>query len=561
MASSSGSEPPGVPVEVIPQDPQVYDIETTGVTHLEPQLTAQEEMTRQISRLWEAYANFQGLPSDIDSDSSDADEGRPLKALEEEEEEEREEREEDEEGDLAHGRDGAAADQINGRGGGDLDAYAVRAKVHEQLLLAQSEIQVSLDMVRLLVAAKKRAARDAMLAAVQSATGGGGAQGSKLTKHDQHQQPAAAAGFSLDADAQQDEVTVGGLPFPVGILDTIRTDASATSYAQGSDSAAAAAQKRREDELKLVLGAKYRQLDSAANTLQSSSARLRRVAARESVFWRTAFEMRRRNWVVQQQRQLAQSGGSADGGAMRMASMPGYADRYFVRYGYADSGSSFADDMLAELIRDTGGDGDGDVDGDTAAGASDGKRSPDAMEVDNDDGGFQPSSAAALPSAPTAAPLYIPKSDTRHIQVRLNSMYKQPAAQPSASSSSSSSSSDSVCAARFADNGEFVSARHEAGGAAFDQAHHKLLRARRAAFDRELYYRLCKEARVLELGFVRASARKRSSAQGAAAAAAASLQDSAAQAAPASSSMQDTLVTTLSRDNVGVRFEWILDEE
>ncbi|KAJ2586074.1 hypothetical protein GGH99_008986, partial [Coemansia sp. RSA 1285] len=62
MASSSGSEPPGVPVEVIPQDPQVYDIETTGVTHLEPQLTAQEEMTRQISRLWEAYANFQGLP-------------------------------------------------------------------------------------------------------------------------------------------------------------------------------------------------------------------------------------------------------------------------------------------------------------------------------------------------------------------------------------------------------------------------------------------------------------------------------------------------------------------
>ncbi|KAJ2652651.1 hypothetical protein GGH99_007578, partial [Coemansia sp. RSA 1285] len=554
---ASNSEPPGVPVEVIPQDPQVYDIETAGVTHLEPQLTAQEEMTRQISRLWEAYANFQGLPSDIDSDSSDGDEGRSPKALEEEREE----------GDLANGRDGAAADQING-GGGDLDAYAVRAKVHEQLLLAQSEIQVSLDMVRLLVAAKKRAARDAMLAAVQSATGGGGAQGSKLTKHDQHQhqQPtaaaAAAAGISLDADAQQDEVTVGGLPFPVGILDTIRTDASSTSYAQGSDSAAAA-QKRREDELKLVLGAKYRQLDSAANTLQSSSARLRRVAARESVFWRTAFEMRRRNWVVQQQRQLAQSGGSADGGAMRMASVPGYADRYFVRYGYADSGSSFADDMLAELIRDTGGDGDGDVDGDTAAGASDGKRSPDAMEVDNGDGGFQPSSAAAPSSAPTAAPLYIPKSDTRHIQVRLNSMYKQPAAQPSASSSSSSSSSDSVCAARFADNGEFVSARREADATAFDQAHHKLLRARRAAFDRELYYRLCKEARVLELGFVRASARKRSSAQGAAAAlaAAASLQDSAAQAALASSSVHDTLVTTLSRDNVGVRFEWILDEE
>ncbi|KAJ1718018.1 hypothetical protein LPJ61_006942, partial [Coemansia biformis] len=56
-------------------------------------------------------------------------------------------------------------------------------------------------------------------------------------------------------------------------------------------------------------------------------------------------------------------------------------------------------------------------------------------------------------------------------------------------------------------------------------------------FDRELYHRLCREARVLELGAIRTAD---------------------------DPLIRDMLVTMLSRDNVGVRFEWVLrdlDEE
>ncbi|KAJ2087095.1 hypothetical protein IW138_005193 [Coemansia sp. RSA 986] len=437
-----------VPVETVVQDPQVYDIEATGKAHLDPPLNAQEEMTRQISRLWELHTNFQGL-SDYDSQSEASD------------------------------TSGKAKDEKPSKEkADDLDAYAVRAKVHEQLLLAQSEIQVSLDMVRLLVAAKKRATRDAVAAALQTAA-------PQLVKHDQVLSTGAA---SADPDVL-DQVTVGGLPFPVGILDTIRTDAT---HSQG------AATQRREDELKLVLGAKYRQLDAAANTLHASSQRLKKVVSKESVFWRTAFELRRRNWVVQQQRQLM----GHHAGARPLHT---YADRYFVRYGYSDSGSSFADDSLAELIRDTAENND---EGDT---------NPDAMDVDEPSG---------------AVPLYIQRSDTRYIQVRLNATYKQPAATEHTGDDEGNG---------FADNGEFVD-NSRGNSTAFDQAHHRLLCARRAAFDRELYYRLCKEARVLELGSVRASAKQRGTAPG------------------SLPSVHDTLVTTLSRDDVSVRFEWILDD-
>ncbi|KAJ1796220.1 hypothetical protein LPJ59_003879, partial [Coemansia sp. RSA 2399] len=456
-AAAATAEELRVPVETVAQDPQVYDIEATGKTFLEPPLTAQEEMTRQISRLWELHANFQGL-SDYDSQSEATD---------------------------ASSEKDVAREETD-----DLDAYAVRAKVHEQLLMAQSEIQVSLDMVRLIVAAKKRATRDAVAAALQSSAT------SKLVKH--HDQPPAGLP-SLAADSDMlDQVTVGGLPFPVGILDTIRTDAA---HVSGD------ATQKREDELKLVLGAKYRQLDAAANTLQASSQRLKGVTARESVFWRTAFELRRRNWMVQQQRQVM-------GPHHLGRSLHGYADRYFVRYGYADAGSSFADDSLAELIRDTA-TGDHN-DSDEQVGDS-----PSAMDVDDAE------------SAPVV-PLYIQRSDTRNIQVRLNSTYKQPPASVPDSAAEHAQPADD-----FANNGEFIDDRNRTANA-YDQAHHRLLRARRALFDRELYYRLCKEARVLELGSVRASARR--------------------STVGSQTAVHDTLVTTLSRDDVAVRFEWILDD-
>ncbi|KAJ2852894.1 hypothetical protein GGI22_005097, partial [Coemansia erecta] len=197
-------------------------------------------------------------------------------------------------------------------------------------------------------------------------------------------------------------------------------------------------------------------------------------------------------------------------------SLHGYADRYFVRYGYGDAGSSFADDSLAELIRDTA-TGDDNDDGERVG------DSPGAMDVDDAE-------------SAQVAPLYIQRSDTRNIQVRLNSTYRQP---PASASASDSATEHVQPADDFADNGEFIDVTNRTANA-YDQAHHRLLRARRALFDRELYYRLCKEARVLELGSVRASTK--------------------GSGVGSQTAVHDTLVTTLSRDDVAVRFEWILDE-
>ncbi|KAI9500390.1 subunit 17 of mediator complex-domain-containing protein [Coemansia spiralis] len=330
-----------VPAETVVQDPRVVEVDDAARVHLEPVLSAQEQMTRQISQLWDAHTNFQGL------DLEDPETTEPSTQL---------------------------------------DATAVRAKVHEQLLLAQSEIQVSLDVVRLLVAAKKK---QALL------------------------------------ESPEEEVTVGGLPFPVGVLDATRIDT----------------QRAREDELRFVLGAKYSQLGEAADTLESSMRRLKEVAQRESVFWRTAFELRRRNWLVQQR----------------------YG--YFIRYGYSDAGSAFDEDSVAELRR----------------------TQDDATD-----------------------PLYIPRTDHRHIQVRLSTQDNE--------------------APRFASN-EFATS---GSTMPYDLLHLRLLEARRSAFDRELYHRLCQEARALELGSVRAS--------------------------PGASDVRDTLATTLSRDDMAVRLEWVLED-
>ncbi|KAJ2888511.1 hypothetical protein GGI21_006718, partial [Coemansia aciculifera] len=87
---------------------------------------------------------------------------------------------------------------------------------------------------------------------------------------------------------------------------------------------------------------------------------------------------------------------------------------------------------------------------------------------------------------------------------------------------------------------------HASAATAFDRTHTRLLGARRALFDRELYHRLCKEARVLDLGSVRSIPT---------AASPSSLEKDAAM-----SLINDALVTYLSHDSAAVRFEWTLQE-
>ncbi|KAJ2746859.1 hypothetical protein GGI20_001012 [Coemansia sp. BCRC 34301] len=444
------------PLESMAAQYTVSEIDAQGTVTLQPQLSAQEEMAQQIAQLWDSYTNFQGLPdisdttgnddSDMESTVSDSDNAQ------------------------------SSADAVeSGAEGGpatDMDAYAVRAKVHEQLTLAQSEIQVSLDMVRLLLAAKKRAARG------ESA----GAGGSSLLTHDQAVAGSTAFAALVGGDIGA-EVTVGGLPFPVGMVDTIKTERRAQP----------AGSEQHTSELKFVLGAKYRQLGEAADTLLHSSQRLQAMARAESGFWRTAFALRRRNWVVQQQRQLL--GHSA----ARRAVV--YGDRYFVRYGYADSGSAFAEDGLAEVLRPS----------------DDAQRSGEEEESDVVMASTS-SSSSSLDAQHAVAPLFIPSNDRRRMQVRLFGTEGQAALEPG-----------------HADSADYC----DAGAATpLDRTHARLLAARRALFDRELYHRLCKEARVLDLGSVR----------------------SATNPTP-ESLIHDILVTSLSRDSTAVRLEWMLGDE
>ncbi|KAJ2121709.1 hypothetical protein IW147_004026 [Coemansia sp. RSA 720] len=401
-------------VESLAAQLAVNEIDQSGKVVLEPELSVQDMMTRQIGQLWEQHANFEGI-SDTDSDtmSTAGDEDKVV----------------------ATDNDGEPT----------MDAYAVRASVHESLRVAQSEIQVSLDMVRLLLAAKKRAAREA---AVQLQ------EGAQLSRHGQEQRQ-KELGFA--ARVGDVEVTVGGTPFPVDILGAMRVDAAhATNQVQQ--------QQRREDELRFVLGAKHKQLTEAADTLERSAQRLKKMVRGEARFWRTAFELRRRNWVVLHQSQVP---------GMQRA----FGDRYFVRFGYADAGSPFADDAVAELLR------------------SDDDPEDDAMDVD----GAEPT------------PVFIPKTDDRAIAVSL-----AVAAQGRQSSVLGFST---------------AGATPVEGHTAYDRLHQRLLRARCGLFDRELFHRLCREARVLELGSVRTVGPN-----------------------------TDVLMVALSRDNVGVRFEWSLQE-
>ncbi|KAJ2720689.1 hypothetical protein GGI07_004456 [Coemansia sp. Benny D115] len=412
------------PVESLADQYTVTEIDSQGVVRLQPPQTAQDQMTKQIAQLWEAHANFQGLDSDCDSDSASQASKEPQTTTQQ-----------------------STADNTTAQ---ELDAYAVRAKVHESLILAQSEIEVSLDIVRLLLAAKKKAARESVLAQQASTTGA-------LLKHDQV--PRTSGGvLSFDAlvggESATNDMLIGNLPFAVGMLDTIKTELPRQGTQQ---------QQQSVNAVQFVLGAKHRQLYEAADTLESASTRLRAMVASESRFWHTAYALRRRNWVVQNQ-----------------------GDRYFVRYGYGDSGSTFAEGGIAELLRIEDAE----------------ERQSGDLDEPEDDG------------------LYIPNASQQRIRVRL---------------ASEGDASD-------ADSGYFAGGRDTvdtpaAGGV--DRAHRRLLEARSALFDRELFHRLCKEARVLELGSVRAMP----------------------AADPDSTKLHDVLVSTLSRDDDAVRFEWLLDDQ
>ncbi|KAJ1718143.1 hypothetical protein LPJ61_006812, partial [Coemansia biformis] len=204
-------------VESVAKQFTVNEIDASGKVTLEPELSVQEAMTRQIGQLWEEHANFQGISDTEDEDAEAADSTNA---------DERANKERQESGDA---------------GASDMDAYAVRAKVHEQLLLAQSEVQVSLDIVRLLLTAKKQAARSVALAL----------QGSALVRHDQPQD--ASIGFAARVGEAGTEVTVGGVAFPTSILGTSRVDAT-NAHGQAEQQLQ---RKRREEELRFVLGAKH----------------------------------------------------------------------------------------------------------------------------------------------------------------------------------------------------------------------------------------------------------------------------------------------------------------
>ncbi|KAJ2375919.1 hypothetical protein IW150_002278, partial [Coemansia sp. RSA 2607] len=389
----------GAPVESRVDTHVVCEIDDQGNALLQPPPTEQDRLTQQISQLWQAHANFDGLSSIGSSEDEDENEhdGAQDKAS----------------------TDGDSHKQPDS----ELDAYAVRTRVHDSLTLAQSEIQVSLDVVRLLLAARKAQAAH---------------------------NPAAAS---------EEPVQIGGVPFAVGVLDAVRTE-----------------QPRAPPDTAFVLGAKHRQLQDAADTLQAGADRLASMVRREGRFWRSAFGLRRRQWVVQQQRQVAPAMG------------PG--DRYYVRYGFADSGSTFAESGLAEILRTE--DDDDDEDGAAKDAAGPVERGLDGLYFSSAD-------------------------DQRRLHVRLVSGETNvPGFVRSAG----------------------VAADSTAPADSIERAHRRLLEARSALFDRELYHRLAKEARVLELGTIRRSP-----------------SDDPADPAAGSS---DLLAVALSRDNVSVHFEWAM---
>ncbi|KAJ2161443.1 hypothetical protein GGF46_001464 [Coemansia sp. RSA 552] len=392
-------EPVTAAVESVAPEPAVAEIDASGTVRLEPAADVEATIARQIGQLWAQHENFAGL------DGSD-DEASPAAA----------------------GADEAPE---------ELDAYGVQAQIHSQLTLAQSEVQVALDMVRLLLAARKRAAREA-----------GAAQTAALTRHGDERQ---VTGFAARVGEAQDEVAVGGVPFPVGLVGSARVDP-----------AGLAQQKRRKDELRFVLGAKHRQLGDAAAALQRSHERLAAVARSERRFWRAAFAVRARNWVVLHHRQLVPRAAG---------------DRYFVRYGDGDA--------VAELLR------------------------PDD---DSDD----------------AVRLYVPTGqDRRRLCVGLTT-----------------ASGPTVHVCRRAREAK-AHGEPDTSGEPDTQSDHSpeadtlnatLQDARRVLFDRELYARLCREARVRELGSVRSATR--------------------------GDTTRDVLAATLSRDNGRAeRFEWSLESE
>ncbi|KAJ2800910.1 hypothetical protein H4R21_002995 [Coemansia helicoidea] len=440
LSGGGGSSGLRAQVESVARQFTVGAVDASGTVTLEPELSVQEAMARQIGQLWEEHGGFQGL-SDSETDEPEA----------------------------------AAAAAAAAPAAADLDAYAVRAKVHEQLLLAQSEVQVSLDIVRLLLAAKKQAARTAALAL----------QGSALVKHDQPQD--AGLGFAARVGDAGTEVTVGGVAFPITILGTARVDAGAAAHGQAQQQEL---RRRREEELRFVLGAKHRQLADAADTLERSAARLRAMTGAESRFWRTAFELRARNWVVLHHRQVA---ADADAAAAAPRAAQWLADRYFVPFGCHDAGAPAADDALAELLRDE----------------------PDdpADIVDAEPG------SAADAGLPQAVPLFVPGDGRRGITVAL-------AAAAAAAGQQSAGTVLGQAGPRVAAD---ANASRSLG--AYDRLHRRLLDAQSTAYDRELYHRLCREARVLELGAMR-------TADG--------------------PLIRDMLATTLSRDAEAVRLEWAL---
>ncbi|KAJ1723871.1 hypothetical protein LPJ53_001828 [Coemansia erecta] len=386
----------GAPVESRVDAHTVCEIDDQGTALLQPPPTEQDRLTQQISQLWQAHANFDGLSSG-DEDEDDSDESDKSDKP---------------------GEEGAKDPASDKSPSAELDAYAVRARVHDSLTLAQSEIQVSLDVVRLLLAARKSQAI----------------------------RPSAA---------DEEPVQIGGVPFAVGVLDAVRTE-----------------QPRAPADTSFVLGAKHRQLHEAADTLEAGAQRLGAMVKREGRFWRTAFGLRRRQWVVQQQRQVAP------------AMAPG--DRYYVRYGFADSGSTFAEPGLAEILR-TEDDGD------------EGEAEAERTGLDG---------------------LYFASTeDRRRLHVRLVS-----GAGGVPGFVRGADAAGDVAAATAADP--------------IERAHRRLLEARSALFDRELYHRLAKEARVLELGTIRRSGSG----------------DSADPAGAAG----DLLAVALSRDNVSVHFEWAM---
>ncbi|KAJ1803328.1 hypothetical protein LPJ56_006985, partial [Coemansia sp. RSA 2599] len=112
------------PVERAETRYAVSEIDDQGTAVLSAPATVRDKLTQQIGQLWQTHANFTGLDqpehSDGDADQDAADtETQPTLAS------------------SSVGGSGSSLESAEN----ELDAYAVRAKVHDALTLAQSEIQ------------------------------------------------------------------------------------------------------------------------------------------------------------------------------------------------------------------------------------------------------------------------------------------------------------------------------------------------------------------------------------------------------------------------------------